>query len=76
VAAAAPARELRAVGGNRHGAVSSEGQLGVRGMVCTRGRWAWNGMGSGYSLKLLEFEECLDTALRNTVCILRSPVQS
>ena len=30
MAAAAPPREQRAVGGNRHGAVSSEGQLGVR----------------------------------------------
>ena len=28
----------------RHGAVSGEGQLGVRDRVCTRGRWAWNGL--------------------------------
>ena len=27
-----------------HGAVSGEGQLGVRDRVCTSGRWAWNGL--------------------------------
>mgnify|MGYP001858632796 CR=1 FL=1 len=25
-----------------YGAVSGEGQLGVRDRVCTRGQWAWN----------------------------------
>ena len=28
----------------RHGAVSGEGQLGVRDRGCTRGQWVWNGM--------------------------------
>ena len=28
----------------QHGAVSGEGQLGVRDRVCTRGWWAWNGL--------------------------------
>jgi len=28
----------------RHGAVSGEGQLGVRDRGCTTGRWAWNGL--------------------------------
>jgi len=27
-----------------HGAASGEGQLGFRDRVCTRGRWAWNGL--------------------------------
>ena len=28
----------------QHGAVSGEGQLGVRDRGCNRGRWAWNGL--------------------------------
>jgi len=28
----------------RHGAVSGEGQRGVRDRGCTRGQWAWNGL--------------------------------
>ena len=52
MAAAAPHREQRELCSvrqqqgprERHGAVSGQGQLGVRERVCTRGQWAWNGL--------------------------------
>ena len=52
MAAAAPHREQRELCSvrqrqgprERHGAVSGEGQLGVRDRGCTRGWWAWNGL--------------------------------
>ena len=61
----------------RHGAVSGEGQLRVRERVCTRGWWAWNGLpraaGTG---PVLEFWECLDSALGHRVWILSGAVWS
>lgn len=36
----------------QHGVVSGEGQLGVKGRVCTRGWWAWNRLPSAMVMAL------------------------
>ena len=59
----------------RHGAVSGEGQLGVRDRVCSRGRWAWNRMpravGTAPSAGV---REALDITLRHRVWLLGGAV--
>ena len=55
----------------RHGAVSGEGQLGVRKGVCTRGWWSWNGLHRAVGMApVLEVKECLGTAPRHRIWIL------
>ena len=75
MAAAAPHRERRGSaeflslwprqGPNEwHGAVSGEGQLGVRVRLCTMEQAA---RGTGHSPELSEFMELFDTTLRHRV---------
>jgi len=49
--------------------LSGDGQLGVRERVCTRGRWAWNGLprAVGTALRLAEFKKGLDSIFRRMV---------
>lgn len=50
---------------------TAEGQLGVRGRVCARGRWAPNGVRRAVgTAPVLEFEECLHTVLRRSVWVV------
>ena len=83
MAAAAPRRERRGSAElcsllqrqgprERHGAVSGEGQMGVRDRGCTRGRWAWNGLPRAVVMTsgLMEFEKLLDHTLRHRIWIL------
>ena len=46
--------------------------MGVRDRLCTRGQWAWNRLPR--AVGVLEFKECLDTALRHRVWDLCCPV--
>ena len=47
----------------RHGAVSGEGQMGVRDRVSIRGRWAWNGLPRAVVIdpSLMEVKQHLET---------------
>jgi len=51
-------------------------RLGVREGFFTRGQWKWNRLSRAVGLELLEFMECLNSALRHRMWVLGGPVWS